>query len=199
MLTSSLVQSGMGPQVLSDKRTNQSCGLGCGKRFNYDFVKRAKEQPGAGDYNQTVSCGKQQLSMKKSLPLYSFGTSSRDQAGKVYLTREHEKGQKGDCSPGPVTATSVRRLPSCPGVGMLSLKPPFSAHDCAKDDLSWPCPWQGGPASLPCSSTIACFPFKLSVSVSARHACHNAKEFTPLCRIDLIVHMHFSFHASHMQ
>lgn len=101
------VQSGMGPQILSDKRSNQTTGLGYGKRFNYDFVKRAKEQPGAGDYDQTAACGKQQLSVKKTLPLYSFGSSTRDQAGKVYLTREHEKGQKGDSSPGPITAASV--------------------------------------------------------------------------------------------
>ena len=98
----------MGPQVLSDKRSNMVTGLGHGSRFNYDFVRRAKEQPGAGEYNQGGACGRQQLSSKKSLPLYSFGSATRDQAGKVYLTREHEKGQKGDSSPGPVTSGFVR-------------------------------------------------------------------------------------------
>jgi hypothetical protein len=39
------VQSGMGPQVLSDKRSNQTTGLGHGTRFNYDFVRRAKVRP----------------------------------------------------------------------------------------------------------------------------------------------------------
>lgn len=102
----------MGPQVLSDKHSSQTTGLGYGTRFNYDFVRRAKEQPGAGDYAQSVACGKQQLSIKKTLPLYSFGSSNRDQAGKVYMSREHEKSQKGDCSPGPITASSVRRRPS---------------------------------------------------------------------------------------
>jgi hypothetical protein len=51
----------MGPQVLSDKRTNMTTGLGHGDRFNYDFVKRAKEQPGAGDYNVPGACGRQQV------------------------------------------------------------------------------------------------------------------------------------------
>jgi hypothetical protein len=101
------LQSGMGPQILSDKRTNQTTGMGYGTRFNYDFVRRAKEQPGAGDYNQSVACGKQPLSMKKTLPLYSFGSSNRDQAGKVYMSREHEKSQKGASSPGPITAAAV--------------------------------------------------------------------------------------------
>jgi hypothetical protein len=51
-----------------------------------------------------------QVSSKRSLPLYSFGGATRDQAGKVYLTREHEKGQKGDSSPGPITANTVFTL-----------------------------------------------------------------------------------------
>jgi hypothetical protein len=100
----------MGPQILSDKRSNQTTGMGYGTRFNYDFVRRAKDQPGAGDYNQSVACGKQTLSMKKTLPLYSFGSSNRDQAGKVYVSREHEKSQKGSSSPGPVTAAAVCAL-----------------------------------------------------------------------------------------
>lgn len=102
------LQSGVGPQVLSNMRSNPATTLGCGKRFNYDFVKRAKAQPGAGEYKSELSaCGKQALSKKKSLPLYSFGTSDRDQAAKVYMSREHEKGQKGDFSPGPTTAQQV--------------------------------------------------------------------------------------------
>lgn len=103
------LQSGVGPQVLSNMRTNPATTLGFGKRFNYDFVKRAKEQPGAGEYQgELPACGKQTLSKKKTLPLYSFGTSDRDQAKKVYVSRDHEKGQKGDFSPGPTTAQQVR-------------------------------------------------------------------------------------------
>eukprot|EP00892_Ulva_mutabilis_P007404 jgi/Ulvmu1/5035/UM021_0052.1 len=98
-------KSGVGQQVLSSMRSNPATTLGFGKRFNYDFVKRAKEQPGAGEYKgEQPACGRQALSKKKSLPLYSFGTSDRDQARKVYMSREHEKGQKGDFSPGPTTA-----------------------------------------------------------------------------------------------
>jgi hypothetical protein len=104
------MQSGVGPQVLSNMRSTPATSLGHGKRFQYDYVKRAKEQPGAGEYNATQNaCGKQSLSIKKSLPLYSFGTSDRDQARKIYLTREHEKTQKGDVSPGPTTAHPVSK------------------------------------------------------------------------------------------
>jgi hypothetical protein len=89
-------------------RTSQATTLGYGKRFQYDFVKRAKEQPGAGEYvKDSNACGKQPLSMKKSMPLYSFGTSDRDQAAKLFLSKEHEKGQKGSMSPGPTTAEQV--------------------------------------------------------------------------------------------
>ena len=49
-------------------RSNQATTLGYGKRFNYDFVKRAKEQPGAGEYvKDSNACGKQPLSIKKSM------------------------------------------------------------------------------------------------------------------------------------
>ena len=89
-------------------RSNQATTLGYGKRFNYDFVKRAKEQPGAGEYvKDSNACGKQPLSVKKSMPLYSFGTSDRDQAAKMFLSKEHEKGQSGNMSPGPTTAQMV--------------------------------------------------------------------------------------------
>jgi hypothetical protein len=102
------VQSGTGKQVLSHMRTNQSTTLGYGKRFQYDFVKRAKEQPGAGEYvKDSNACGKQHLSIKKSMPLYSFGTSDRDQAAKMFLSKDHEKSQKGWLSPGPTTAEQV--------------------------------------------------------------------------------------------
>jgi hypothetical protein len=103
------MQSGVGKQVLSGMRTNPATTLGYGKRFNYDFVKRAKEQPGAGEYGKEVgACGKQTLSIKKSMPLYSFGSSDRDQAKKIFLSKEHEKGQRGEFSPGPTTAVPVR-------------------------------------------------------------------------------------------
>lgn len=104
----SCLQGGNGKQVLSGMRTNQATTLGFGKRFQYDFVKRAKEQPGAGEYvKDSNACGKQHLSVKKSMPLYSFGTSDRDQAAKMFLSKEHEKGQSGNMSPGPTTAQQV--------------------------------------------------------------------------------------------
>ena len=66
------MQSGSGKQVLSNMRSNQATTLGFGKRFQYDYVKRSKEQPGAGEYvKDSNDCGKQPLSRKKSMPLFS--------------------------------------------------------------------------------------------------------------------------------
>lgn len=106
------LQTGMGPQVLSTKRSNATTGLGYGDRFNYDFVRRAREQPAPGDYALGKSCGKQTNSAKKSLPLYSFGHSTRDGAQRVYISADHEKATCGVDSPGPTTGNSVRTLPN---------------------------------------------------------------------------------------
>jgi hypothetical protein len=46
-------------------------------------VQRAKHLPGAGAYNQYSGVGKQPLSIKKSLPTFTFGRSTRDVAKKV--------------------------------------------------------------------------------------------------------------------
>lgn len=102
----------MGCQVLSSKRSNATTGLGFGDRFNYDFVKRARDQPAPGEYAADKSCGKQINSGKKSLPLYSFGHSTRDGAKRVYISADHEKAVYGVDSPGPMTANSVRSLPA---------------------------------------------------------------------------------------
>ena len=37
----------------------------------------------------------------------TFGASSREQRGRVYLTPEHERAMLGSCSPGPATAMNV--------------------------------------------------------------------------------------------
>lgn len=46
-------------------------------------VLRAKDMPGAGQYNTYKSVGKQPLSIKKTLPAHSFGKSTRDASKKV--------------------------------------------------------------------------------------------------------------------
>jgi hypothetical protein len=44
---------------------------------------RAKDMPGAGQYNTYKATGPQPLSSKKSLPAHSFGKSTRDASKKV--------------------------------------------------------------------------------------------------------------------
>lgn len=65
---------------------------------------RAKNLPGAGQYNTYRSVGKQPLSNKKSLPAHSFGKSTRDASKKTFISKEHEKQAYGMTSPGPGTA-----------------------------------------------------------------------------------------------
>lgn len=43
-------------------------------------------------------------------PTVKFGTSTRDQDAKVFISLEHEKGAFGTQSPGPVTAAPVSAL-----------------------------------------------------------------------------------------
>jgi hypothetical protein len=45
-------------------------------------VMRAKNLPGAGQYNTYRAVGKQPLSNKKTLPAHSFGKSTRDASKK---------------------------------------------------------------------------------------------------------------------
>ena len=51
------------------------------------------------------------LSLKRSGSAAKFGSSTRDGAGKVYISAEHEKGFVGNSSPGPCTAAQVKRCP----------------------------------------------------------------------------------------
>lgn len=67
-------------------------------------VARAKDMPGAGQYNTYKAVGKQPLSNKKTLPTYSFGLSTRDASKKTFISKEHEKQAFGMFSPGPGTA-----------------------------------------------------------------------------------------------
>ena len=63
--------------------------------------------------------GSQVLSLKRSASAAKFGSSTRDGAGKVYISAEHEKGFVGNSSPGPCTAAQVssvhRAVDACVG------------------------------------------------------------------------------------
>ena len=60
-----------------------TCGRYEEERFRYDYVDRAKKLPGAGQYNTTGAVGVQPQSSKKTMPIYGFGSSTRDNRDKV--------------------------------------------------------------------------------------------------------------------
>jgi hypothetical protein len=95
----------IGKQVSSTKESAPGWSQGSSGRFQYDFVKVAKEIPGAGQYKVDGAVGKQTLSIKKTLPTARIGTSTRDKADKVFISAEHEKAQYGKITPGPCTGT----------------------------------------------------------------------------------------------
>lgn len=86
--------------------------------YSYDFVRRARESPGAGQYVIHGAVGKQEMSTKKTLPAYRFGSSTRDAVKKIFISTEHEKAQYGENSPGPITAS----MRSAMGSQQLSAK-----------------------------------------------------------------------------
>ena len=91
----------VGTQQLSRTKNQPSWVFATGERFRYDHVKRAATSPGPGSYSLGQSVGPQVASTKASSPMPGFGTSNRDQMGKLYISSEHEKSQTGNNSPGP--------------------------------------------------------------------------------------------------
>lgn len=101
------VPTSIGKQPDSKRESAPTWRQGTEPRFKYDFIDRAKELPGAGQYNSTQALGKQNQSEKTSLPSYSIGTSTREHSKKAYLSKEHEKQNFGEASPGPAGASST--------------------------------------------------------------------------------------------
>lgn len=63
------------------------------------------------------SIGKQDSSLKPTVAAFSFGTSSKEQLSKMYLTKELDKKRVPDCSPGPVYSISYFPGKSSPRYG----------------------------------------------------------------------------------
>lgn len=98
---------GLGKQPLSTAPCAARTHFGSAQRFKSDSKTNVmlNTTPGAGQYASHKSAlGKQVYSKKKSLPAYGFGTSTRMGMQRVYISAEHEKGQYGQGSPGPMTA-----------------------------------------------------------------------------------------------
>lgn len=98
-----------GKQVDSRYSSQPSYRAASARRFQE--INTRKDNPGAGAYEATVnSFGKQFLSNRASLPSAKIGTSRRDDAKKVFISKEHEKSCYGEIGPGPATGVHV---PAC--------------------------------------------------------------------------------------
>jgi hypothetical protein len=116
--------------------TQPAWAFGSTKRFQYDHVKRAMNSPGPGSYAMTASVGKQ--STRESAPIFGFGSSTRENQAKVYMSPEHEKGNFGRGSPGPCTYTLQQSV----GTQRLS-----KDHSSASWGFGTADRWSGGPRS----------------------------------------------------
>lgn len=97
------MRSSVGNQVSSKKPNLPRWAFPVEERFKYDYVDRAAKVPGAGQYNQTRACGAQIVSTKMSLPSFGFGSATRRDRDKVYVSADHEKSRYGQQSPGPAS------------------------------------------------------------------------------------------------
>ena len=100
------MQGAIGRQFLSGKESLPMWGQGTSGRFQYDFIRRAREIPAVGTYGVIGSVGKQPLSVKRTASSAKFGTGTRDAIKKTFISKEHEKVSYGLNSPGPVTANA---------------------------------------------------------------------------------------------
>lgn len=103
--------SGVGPQSDSKYSTLPAWKQGTADRFQDKDGTR--DFPGAGAYGTGVpAVGKQPMSSKRTLPHAKIGTSTRDGAGKIFVSKEHEKSQHGKLTPGPTTCPVVHSFGS---------------------------------------------------------------------------------------
>jgi hypothetical protein len=109
---------GIGKQVDSKYESLPSWKQGTANRFK-NKVSAHDETPGAGHYPTYESLGKQTLSQKQTLPATTIGNGTREIiTSKVFLSKEHEKAQFGQFTPGPATANRVDAI----GPQTLSVK-----------------------------------------------------------------------------
>lgn len=93
----------LGCTPLSTKRTPPCVRMGSAPRF----APAAARGPEMNYEASPSALGRQTYSRKKTLPSYGFGTSTRNGARGVYLSKEHGKVLHGVGTPGPMTAQCV--------------------------------------------------------------------------------------------
>jgi len=72
-----------------------------GKAERFDKQGSTGWVPGPGQYGLRPSVGAQADSKKPSLPKFGFGSSTREDREKVFVSQEHEKVAGGRDAPGP--------------------------------------------------------------------------------------------------
>jgi len=100
-----MLNPAVGKQILSEKEAQPSWVLGTEKRFGKDATGWV---PAPGHYGKEEEHGRiapgvgpQTLSTKTSQPRFGFGSSNREHAAKVYISRDHEGATGGREAPGP--------------------------------------------------------------------------------------------------
>ncbi|KAL2642937.1 hypothetical protein R1flu_010524 [Riccia fluitans] len=104
-------RSTFGPQCTSPHKTAPLVGFVHDKRFKYHLLGRPGETTGPGEYELKGSIGKQNEAYRDTLPAFQFGSATRDNANKVFISMEHDKINYGLQSPGPATI----KLKGCMG------------------------------------------------------------------------------------
>jgi len=97
------LRPGIGPQVYSTKQTPAAWAFAKNERFQDPELRRQSKLPAPNAYESPSSVGAQVASTRHSAPLPGFGTSTRENMTKVFLTPAHEKVSFGKASPGPLS------------------------------------------------------------------------------------------------
>ncbi|KAK9819067.1 hypothetical protein WJX81_000667 [Elliptochloris bilobata] len=92
------VQDSLGTQQLSTLPSAPVSGFGTGKRPGMADRTRV---PGPGAYKARPALGLQVDSTKQSASVVAFSSATRDAAGRVFISVDHEKSGYGRESPGP--------------------------------------------------------------------------------------------------
>ena len=137
-------RASVGPQVSGAKESSPLWTFGTEDRWaakdrESGMTKYAVAVPGAGTYDAGVGVGKHQPESKmKTLPAYGFGSSSREDMSKVFISEEMDKvRQFGRGSPGPASFMLN------PAVGKQvngAVQLPLALFACCVRHFAWPPP-----------------------------------------------------------
>jgi hypothetical protein len=94
----------VGPQPVGLSESAPEWKFGADQRWERGN-RSTLDNPAPGKYDAASGIGNQADSKKVSLPHFGFGTSTREDQERVFVTQEHNKTLFGRLSPGPSTYT----------------------------------------------------------------------------------------------